>query len=459
MTAAPDSTFTTPEQRIADLQRQLVECSAELDKAQRYLNETMTERDEALAREAATAEVLGVINSSPGDLAPVFDAMLDKATRLCEADFGILLTYAEDHYRAAAFHNVPSAYVSALQEPIRPSAKMALRRIACGDPVAQIEDIAADNKELSSDPTVRGALELAGFRTVLAVALRKDGALLGAITIYRQEARLFSDKQIALLQNFAAQAVIAMENARLLTETREALEHQTATAEVLQVINSSPGNLLPVFDELLDKATGLCEAVYGILCTYDGERFHPNAIRSDSQFAEWLRERSPILPRPGSPFDRIVRGERFVGIADTEIDVIYHASPGFRELAEIAGIRSHLVVGLRKDATLIGARAIYRKEVDPFSDKQIALLQNFAAQAVIAMENARLLAETREALEQQTATAELLQVINSSPGDLAPVFDAILEKHTASAAPTTEACFFRTARFSAQSRAVGCRKR
>jgi transcriptional regulator with GAF, ATPase, and Fis domain len=300
MTAAPDSTFTTPEQRIADLQRQLVECRAELDKAQRYLNETMTERDEALAREAATAEVLGVINSSPGDLAPVFDAMLDKATRLCEADFGILLTYAEDHYRAAAFHNVPSAYVSALQEPIRPSAKMALRRIACGDPVAQIEDIAADNKELSSDPTVRGALELAGFRTVLAVALRKDGALLGAITIYRQEARLFSDKQIALLQNFAAQAVIAMENARLLTETREALEHQTATAEVLQVINSSPGNLLPVFDELLDKATGLCEAVYGILCTYDGERFHPNAIRSDSQFAEWLRERSPILPRPAA---------------------------------------------------------------------------------------------------------------------------------------------------------------
>ena len=165
-------------------------------------------------------------------------------------------------------------------------------------------------------------------------------------------------------------------------ERDEALKQQTATAEVLQVINSSPGNLAPVFDELLEKATGLCEAVYGILCTYDGECFHPTAIRSDPQFAEWLRARSPILPRPGSPFDRIVRGERFVGIGDTEHDGIYHASPGFRELAEMAGIRSHLVVGLLKDETLIGALAIYRTEVEPFSDKQIALLQNFAAPSI-----------------------------------------------------------------------------
>jgi signal transduction histidine kinase len=230
-------------------------------------------------------------------------------------------------------------------------------------------------------------------------------------------------------------AVLDSENAELRrqldacrAELEEARAQQTATTEVLQVINSSPGNLRPVFDALLRRATGLCEAVCGALCTYDAGRFHPVAIRGDPTFAEWLRERSPILPSPGSPFDRIVRGERFVRIADTETDGIYHTSPGFRELADMAHIRTHLVVALRKEKTLVGALAIYRTEVNPFTDKQIALLENFAAQAVIAMENARLLTETREALEQQTATAEVLGVINSSPGDLTPVFDAMLEK-------------------------------
>jgi GAF domain-containing protein len=289
--------------------------------------------------------------------------------------------------------------------------------------VVHIADITAD-----PEYAVPEAITIGNIRTLLGVPLLREGEPVGVFAFGRRRVEPFTERQIGLVRTFADQAVIAMENARLLTETREALEQQTATAEVLQVINSSPGDLGPVFDAMLEKATSLCEAAYGILRTYDGQCFHPSAIRSDPQFAEWLRARSPFLPSPGSPFDLIVRGERFVGIADTEIDGIYHSSPGFRELAEIAGIRSHLVVGLRKEETLIGALAIYRKEVDPFADRQVALLQNFAAQAVIAMENARLINETREALEQQTATAEVLQVINSSPGDLAPVFDAMLEK-------------------------------
>ncbi len=191
-------------------------------------------------------------------------------------------------------------------------------------------------------------------------------------------------------------------------ERDEALAREAAIAEVLGLINTASDDLAAVFDAILAKATGLCQAAYGILSTYDGERFHPVAIHSDPPFAEWLRRQGPILPRAGSPFEGIVRGKPFVQIADTEKDGIYHTSPGFRELAEIGHIRSHLVVALRKDGRLVGALVAFRREVDPFSGNQVALLRSFAAQAVVAMENARLLTETREALEQQTATAEVL---------------------------------------------------
>jgi transcriptional regulator with GAF, ATPase, and Fis domain len=178
---------------------------------------------------------------------------------------------------------------------------------------------------------------------------------------------------------------------------------------------------------MLEKAMRLCEAAHGNLWTYDGERFHPVAMHGDPRFTEWVRQRGPVPPASGTILERIVRGERFVHIADAASDEV-HTGAYSREAGEVSGARTLLVVPLQKDSALLGAMFAYRQEVRPFSDKQIALFQNFAAQAVIAMENARLLTETREALGQQTATSEVLQVINSSPGDLAPVFDAMLER-------------------------------
>src|SRR4029077_15836108 len=190
---------------------------------------------------------------------------------------------------------------------------------------------------------------------------------------------------------------IAMENARLITETRQALEQQTATAEVLQVINSSPGDLAPVFDAMLEKATRLCEAPFGTLTTWDGERFHFGAVHGEPRFRDWVRHRGPIRPdRDASPLGRILAGERVVSFADWR-DEGYRVSSRTREMTEASGIRRAIWVGVAQDDVLLGTITVYRQEVRPFSDKQIALLQNFAAQAVIAMENARLLTEQREA--------------------------------------------------------------
>jgi len=390
----------------------------------RLLNETQ----ETLEQQTATAEVLQVINSSPGDLQPVFDAMLIKALSICEAALGGLFIYENEHFRTAALQGAPPDFAAFLREPL--PAKGALSQIVQGETLVQIADVRADPAYEAGVPGRRALADLGGARTAVWLALRKDDALLGVIWLYRTEVRPFTEKQIALLQNFAAQAVIAMENARLITETREALDQQTATAEVLGVINSSPGDLAPVFDAMLEKAMRLCGAAFGELRTYDGDRFKLAASRgAPTAYTEYYAAQHTGHYGAGTGPARLLEGERFVHIPDLiETEPYQRGDPDRRAIVDIAGARAILTVPLLLDNAVRGFILVYRREPRPFSDKQIALLKNFAAQAVIAMENARLLTETREALEQQTATAEVLGVINASSGNLAPVFDSMLEK-------------------------------
>ena len=318
-----DNASAGPQQRIADLQR-------ELGRAQRELAESRAERDEGLAREAALAEVLGVINSSPGDLTSVFDAILDKAHVLCGAAYGGLMIFNGESFRVAAARGEPD-FVEYWQGqgPITPPEGTPLSRVMLGEQLTHIHDAIAEDS-VRSAPAYARLIDLGRVRTLLIVPLRKDEALLGVITAFRQEVRPFSDKQISLLQNFAAQAVIAMENARLLTETREALEQQTATAEVLGVINSSPGDLAPVFEALVEKAMRLCDAAHGALRTYDGQDFHLMAAYGQPKAVEPL-QRLPMRPIGPGPFELLVRGEAVVHIPDSRETAHYRNQPRARE--------------------------------------------------------------------------------------------------------------------------------
>src|SRR4029077_16885732 len=220
-------------------------------------------------------------------------------------------------------------------------------------------------------PVFRQIIDTGGIRTLLTVALRRDGVLLGVITAFRREVRPFSDKQIALLQNFAAQAVIEMENARLINETREALEQQTATAEVLRVINASPGDLAPVFDAMVEKATRLSDAAFGHLYTYEGGLFHFGAAHGDARYVDARRRLGPRGASSAITWESIVNGEGIVQIGDCRETDAYRHNPQTREAIEFSSIRTLLTVALRKDETLLGVLSVYRNEVRPFSEKQI----------------------------------------------------------------------------------------
>jgi len=266
---------------------------------------------EAREQQVATAEVLGVINSSPGDLAPVFDAMLEKAMSLCGAAFGMLRSYDGEQFTTLAARGVPEIYARFLEENsgLVDATGTALALLVDGEPFVHSADTAI---EAYTGPVWRALVDLGGARAVLAAPLRKDEELVGAITVYRQEARSFSDRQIALLQNFAAQAVIAMENARLLTETREALEQQTATAEILRVLSSSPTDVQPTFDAIAESAIRICGAVSGGVFRFDGSQIDVGTFFAPTQAErEAVRGVFPIPPSRGSTTARaILTGRR-----------------------------------------------------------------------------------------------------------------------------------------------------
>jgi signal transduction histidine kinase len=392
----------------------------------------ITETREALDQQTATAEVLQVINSSPGDLVPVFDAMLEKAMRLCGAAFGTLQIYDGDRFRTAATHGVPAAFAEYRKHNAFVEGPGSLgARIRAGERVVHVLDLKDDEPYRTGDANRRALVDLGGGRTGLAVPLLKDAAALGFVIVYRQEVRAFSGKQIALLQNFAAQAVIAMENARLLDETRrrtadlqESLEYQTATSDVLNVISRSAFDLQPILETVVATAARLCQAEKAILYRYENGAYRFAAGHSNEPEYERIERATPIYPGEGTVAGRAALHKRAVQIIDPLADPLYES----KDEARIGLARSMIGVPLLRDGSPIGVIALARERVEPFTDRQIELVQTFSDQAVIAIENVRLITETREALDQQTATSEVLQVINGSPGDLTPVFDAVLEK-------------------------------
>ena len=292
-----------------------------------------------------------------------------------------------------------------------------------------IRDLAKDQSYAKRNPPTVAAVEIAGVRTTLAVPMFKDNELIGSLTVGRTEVRPFTAKQIELVQNFAAKAVIAIENARLVHELQESLEQQTAVSDVLQVITGSPGNLQQVFDAVLENARRLCDAEFGNIYRWDGDALNLVAWRNTPPaFAEY-RKRAPFRPSPRSLIGHMLKTKSVVHVADAAANLDYseRTDPSLVAAIELGGVRTYVAVPMLKEGELIGAFTLFRQEVRPFTDRQIALITSFANQVSIAIENARLVHELRESLQQQAAAADVLNIISRSTFDLQTVLDRLVE--------------------------------
>jgi class 3 adenylate cyclase/putative methionine-R-sulfoxide reductase with GAF domain len=402
------------------------------DSAIERLNRELAETRQ---QQIATADVLRII-SSFGSLERVFKIILENATRICEANFGTLNLHRDGEFPLAATHNVPENFIQfrRVHPIIRPGPRHPLARVAASKQALQIEDLRTEVLYLEKDPSFIAMVDFAGARTLVIVPMLKEQGLLGVITIFRQDVRPFTEKQLELVENFATQAVIAIDNARLLSELRQSLELQTATADVLRIISSSPTNLRPVFDAIAETAARLCQGFDVYVQLREG-----NLIRYVAHYGDVIP--SSVAVGGTRPLTRdLVIGRamlesRLIHLLDAQAES--QEFPEGSAIARRTGYRAIIAVPLMREGFAIGTIAVRRVEARLFSEKEVELLSNFAAEAVIAIEHARLLTELRqrtadlsESIEQQTATFEVVKVISSSKGKLRPVFRAILENAT-----------------------------